>query len=118
MLMEETKIKCQPLTEQETAVVLSVPALIGSMIEIQNMSDNCHKFVIETLNKFEDLDCITANRDEKGKLLGIRLLLHNIINQVDVIKPIVEESKLTIKSYAEDYVKKSLVNYDKEDKNV
>ena len=82
------------------------------------MSDNCHKFVIETLNKFEDLDCITANRDEKGKLLGIRLLLHNIINQVDVIKPIVEESKLTIKSYAEDYVKKSLVNYDKEDKNV
>lgn len=115
--MKEQRLKCQPLTEQETAVVLSVPALIGSMIEIQNMSEESHKFVIETLNKLEDLDCITANRDEKGRLLGIRLLLHNIINQTDIIKPIVEEAKVMVKSYAEDYVK-SLANYDKEDKHV
>lgn len=114
--MAETKIKCQPLTESETAVVLSVPALIGSMIEIQGIGENCHKFVIKTLNKFEDLECITANRDEKGKLLGIRLLLHNIINQVDEIKPIVEEARSMVKSYSEEYIK-SLRNDIKEDIN-
>ena len=104
MLMEEPKLKCQHLTEQETAVVLSVPALIGSMIEIQSIDENCHKYVIDTLNRFEDLGCIAANRDEKGKLLGIRLLLHNIINQVDIIKPIVEEAKETIKSFGKKYM--------------
>ena len=103
--MEQQKnLKCQPLTEQETAVVLSVPALIGSMIEIQDIGENCHKFVIDTLNKLEDLDCIAANRDEKGKLLGIRLVLHNIINQVDKVEPIVEEAKETIKSFSIKYM--------------
>ena len=47
MLMEEPKLKCQHLTEQETAVVLSVPALIGSMIEIQSIDKNCHKYGID-----------------------------------------------------------------------
>ena len=105
MLMKEQKLKCQPLTEQETAVVLSVPTLIGSIIEIQNFSNTCNRFVIDTLNKLEDLECIAANRDENGKLLGIRLLLHNIINKVEDVESIVDESNATISSFFKDYMK-------------
>ena len=85
--------KCKPLTEEETKVILMVPALVGTMIESQNINEDFHKLAIDTLNKLSDIECVAANRDEKGRLLGVRLVLHNIINRLDLVRPIVEETK-------------------------
>ena len=93
MEKQQSNIKCQPLSEDETKRVLMVPAIIAFMIEGQDINEECHKLVIDTLNALEQHQCIAANRDDRGRLFGIRIILHNLINKIDEVSPIILDTR-------------------------
>lgn len=100
-----SEIKCKPLTEEENATVLTVPALFGTMFQVQDINYECRKLVVDTLNKLEQLKCISVNRDENQNIYNTNLIIHEIINHVDEVKPIVEDAKAKLNKLMVDYQK-------------
>ena len=100
-----SEIKCKPLTEEENATVLMVPALFGTMFQVQDINDECRELVIDTLNKLEQLKCISVSRDEKKNICNVNLIIHEIINHVDEVKPIVEDAKAKLNKVMVEYQK-------------
>lgn len=100
-----SEIKCKPLTEEENATVLMVPALFGTMFQVQDINDECRKLVIDTLNKLEQLKCISVDKDEKKNICNVNLVIHEIINHVDEVKPIVEDTKAKLNRVMVEYQK-------------
>ena len=75
------------------------------MFQVQDINDECRKLVVDTLNKLEQLKCISVNRDENQNIYNTNLIMHEIINHVDEVKPIVDDTKAKLNKLMVDYQK-------------
>ena len=98
-----SEVKCKPLTEEENGTVLMVPALFGAMFQVQDLNDDCKKVVIDTLNKLEELKCISVDRGKDNKNCNVNLVVHEIINHVHEVKPIIEDAKEQLNTLVSKY---------------